>query len=485
MLRIAIADDEEYVLDSIKDRIIETEMDVGIVGFARNGVEAMELLKKKKPDVFFVDINMPMMDGIAFVQKIREQFPEITTKFVIISGYDDFIYLQKAIQLGICDYLRKPIIQEELLQVLNKLMNLFLKEQKQINLLKYSCQFYHQFRENLYDFTSGTLVICHGKQIVNYTERIYFEAKISAETMTKSEEEIAVQMILWPEMENILGIFLENLIFGKNQIREFTERIHITAKYFYSLVHKQDLDDMVQEIEELMNVRFVNPSVRYFECTKQKSIQKLSFKEFELSLFYGNIPETRKAAREMLSYCLENENNIALLAKCYREIHVILMNNLLKHGLAVPDSLPREIQKFALSRFDKTEQITEKTEELISYVIEKVQGQTQKSELVTSVVSYLQEHYAENITLNDLADYFFVTPTYLSKKFKEKCNVNISQYLENIRLEAARHLLRISNVSVSDVAAETGYPDSNYFSRVFKKATGYTPSEYRNLPEEE
>lgn len=106
MYSICIADDEKYVLKSIAQRISSSGMELEVVGMAGNGLEALELYDREQPDIFFVDINMPVVNGLDFIERIRKKDPDVRTRFIIISGYDDFAYMKKAIQLGVINYIK-------------------------------------------------------------------------------------------------------------------------------------------------------------------------------------------------------------------------------------------------------------------------------------------------------------------------------------------------------------------------------------------
>ena len=100
--------------------------------------------------------------------------------------------------------------------------------------------------------------------------------------------------------------------------------------------------------------------------------------------------------------------------------------------------------------------------------------------MIEQVIEYLEYHYAEDVNFNDVASEFFITPNYLYRRFKEKKNKSVMQYLEEIRMKKAKELLKNTTLSVTEVAARTGYGDPNYFSRIFKKTCGKTPREFRN-----
>lgn len=113
MYKICIADDEHYIIQSIRCRIEASGLDTEVCGTARNGWEAFELYRKVRPDIYYVDVDMPGCNGLQFIDRVRNTDEACRTKFIIVSGYDNFEYLQQAIRAGVVDYIMKPIRQEE------------------------------------------------------------------------------------------------------------------------------------------------------------------------------------------------------------------------------------------------------------------------------------------------------------------------------------------------------------------------------------
>lgn len=120
MYKVCIADDEEFVLESVRWRIQQSVIELEIAGVARNGIEAYELYEKVCPDIYFVDINMPLCSGLDFVERVRNLDKNSITKFIIISGYDDFKYMKKAIHAKVSNYILKPIQQQEFTDTLKE-----------------------------------------------------------------------------------------------------------------------------------------------------------------------------------------------------------------------------------------------------------------------------------------------------------------------------------------------------------------------------
>jgi two-component system response regulator YesN len=120
MLSVCIADDELLIQKSIRLRLLRSGVPVNILGCAENAEAALNLYRAAKPDIFFVDINMPGENGLSFIRRVRQEYPSCGTKFIIITGYDDFVHMRESIQTGAADYLKKPISQEDFNAALNQ-----------------------------------------------------------------------------------------------------------------------------------------------------------------------------------------------------------------------------------------------------------------------------------------------------------------------------------------------------------------------------
>jgi YesN/AraC family two-component response regulator len=113
MLSVCIADDEILIQKSIRLRLLRSGIPANVLGCAETAEDALNLYRAAKPDVFFVDINMPGKNGLSFIRQAREEDAQCKTKFIIITGYDDFAHMKESIQTGAADYLKKPISQED------------------------------------------------------------------------------------------------------------------------------------------------------------------------------------------------------------------------------------------------------------------------------------------------------------------------------------------------------------------------------------
>ncbi|WP_303970657.1 response regulator, partial [Faecalicoccus pleomorphus] len=139
MYRVVVIEDEEAIRKGIIMSIDFSALNCILIGEAGNGVEGIKLIQEKKPDIVITDVTMPLMSGIEMI----EQTLEYNYTSIIISGYDEFSYAKKAIKLGVCDYLMKPIDKEELNNVIQSIVSGFDLSSKISGLLKEKNQIEH------------------------------------------------------------------------------------------------------------------------------------------------------------------------------------------------------------------------------------------------------------------------------------------------------------------------------------------------------
>lgn len=135
----------------------------------------------------------------------------------------------------------------------------------------------------------------------------------------------------------------------------------------------------------------------------------------------------------------------------------------------------------ALADFNRSEDLLKSVNASAEALVTKVRELTGRSEIVDNVIRYIKNHYKEDINLNVLANEFFLSPAYLSRKFSQTTGVSIMSYLEDYRINVATDLLKGSERSISEIADQVGYYDANYFTKIFKKVKGITPKEFRKM----
>lgn len=482
MLKVAIADDEEFVLKSLKNKILMADKTVTITGCARNGREAMQILENSRPDIFFVDINMPQMDGLTFIRRMKKQYRELNTKFVIVSGYDDFQYLKEAVRLGVCDYLRKPVMQDELKSLMETLFLQILEEHKERkSVLKSSYVFWGDYQETFTRKTEGTFLLIYGASVITVLEQVNIKSSLIKAGIIKEEAIDLLKVVVFPMVQDVVGLFFENRYIERRIVEKISEVLSfkIPVRWLFHHVNMENRDAALAALEKRLNERFVDHNARVIDCNNTELKDKFTNTDLETTVMYGTVKEANAAVQQTLKQLFQNRESIGMLSDAYRNIMLLLVNLLLKNGLPVMESLHSELLLFSTAKYSNQTDFLNQVQDYIEIVKNQIGGVRQKNDLVGNVSQYLEDHFREDPSLIDLAEEFFVSPTYLSKRFKEKTGGNISQYIEKLKMEHAKTMLIVSEVPVTEIALEVGYMDSNYFSRVFKKATGMTPRDFR------
>ena len=482
MFKVCIADDEKFVQRSIAQRIEESGLEFAIIGKAGDGIEALRLYEKEKPDVFFVDINMPIIGGLEFIETVRQRDKYTKTRFVIISGYDDFSYMQKAIRLGVINYIKKPILQAEFSDML---WDLYQELQDSFDMNQGTeegvwwidfCRTWKQQKKEKGGEQNGTFLIVYGEgmkdggEIRNKvmqicgTEDFHYIRFLNADN---------VRLLFWPQDQ-----------LDQKELRKiYAVAEEYGAKYFVSYVGKYDDPESMEEaMENRLNLRFYRTDCccMTVEAIKRKK-ENFDYGAFDAAIDGGKREAYMEALDEIITHIFSREENAESFKQVFQSLVIVMANKYTKYNLELPEELRQEFFPFHLTKYKDRDVLIRQLYSYAEALHEKIAEITSHSELVDNVISYIKNHYTEELSLPTIAGEFFVAPTYLSKKFKEKKNCTVMQFLEGVRLKEAAVLLRRTEYSVTEVAQMTGYNDPNYFARAFKKIYKMTPLEYRNI----
>lgn len=474
MYTVCIAEDEYYVQKSIEARITALHKNIEIKGCAGTGKEAEELYELYKPDIFFVDINMPQCTGLQFIEQIRRKDKESTTVFIIVSGYSDYEYMRKAISVNVFDYLKKPIVPAEFV----KLLLLALEEVDKLKSL--------------------------GNNSAS-DKGIYYDEYLKKLDGHVCEGQMFAMMILNPENKEEKN---ELLYAFKNQMEEYGECDHIIFKntvdvhVLYLKAHSLPSNFVEKRFLHysntgaLLNIAYVNMKSQKLEealqllnialsrriygdgfCLKMNE-EKLGRADIKKQFFLcKNEEDTKNILKEQIRILYDQKNPFRI-GEFFHDFIYMLVKEYNAKKVIVPELLKRNMLLFSIADFKNAE-------ELESYMFSEIDTlfvnlyDKPSVELIDQICDYIEMHYQENLNLETLAEEFYLSSSHLSHYFKKKKEVSVGKYIENIRLEHAERLLQKTDESISDIADQVGYGDGNYFTKVFRKKHNMTPSEYR------
>ena len=536
MYKLLIVEDERSTREGLRDCVNWDSYNIAVVGEAANGQEALSFLLENPVDIVLTDVVMPLMDGIELVRQIRER--NIDTKVVFVSGYWDMAYLKSAFKLDAIDYILKPVKLSELEKVIQKITDICRREmeekikvQKMRDKLEASMPLLRE--KFVAELLTGTfqkkdaieqriLFLDIPFAADGYYTVITLQASQNVETniAEKIEEYEIRRMIIKDVIESTLLETCYNsfcLTMNGNDTRIivilhsrhsilYDEIISIAQRMQRNIHAFLDIPISIGIGEEVQNIEFLkisyNKSLRaleqeYFLGEGQIIHYKdIDFRSDVLDYFlhYYTLEKLLNAVR------LGNKREVkSIVNQIFKDIESCSGMNI-DHIQTICFEIIVLIEKFLLKSYNISLNIGQKkslwnkilklktlkhTEEWLASQLCKLAQQVadiqnkRSKGIIGEIKKFIEEHYSENITVQTLAEEFYLTPNYISMLFKKETGENFKDYLTKIRIDKAKALIQDPLFKLYQVAESVGYKDPDYFTKVFKKYTGVTPSEYR------
>jgi two-component system response regulator YesN len=499
MYDVCIADDEILIRKSISARLRASGIPVRVTGCADNAANAISLYWASRPDIFFVDINMPGMDGLSMVRQIREEDPDCVTRFIIITGYDDFVHLQEAIRCGVTDYLKKPISTEEFNRVITAVAGSIKRKEGGSQVRPPGLVFYDEYLTDPPQILEGgTLIAAYGPRANLFADSSPYhtpagEEGAEGERPADGESPVETQIrelagehagkdrvsLAFQGVDTVRLYYIPDRALSKWQIRSGLNPL-ATAEgmsFVYAYPESERLDLLTERMEQSLDRHFTRAGVD--ECIPKKILSSVDTGVLDYALEHDQGDSARAALKTYFNEILKKDAPPGL-SPLYRQIILLLINKYAAHQIPIPDSLKLELSLFVLCRYNTVASLLTRLCGMTVSLARKIAGGGGGGgEIVHRVCEFLEEKYQENINLNFIADLFFVTPPYLSRRFKEKTGITFGEYLEDIRMDKAQEYLINSEAAIADIAEQVGYQDQAYFAKVFKQKYHISPREYR------
>lgn len=511
MLKVIIIDDEPYVLEGLKTMVNWEEHEFYICGEATNGEEGIELIKDIQPHLVIIDIRMPVMDGLSVIKKCREM--NIQSEFVILSGYSDFSYIKTAMHYQSSDYLLKPIEPEEVYRVLDKLYPKIVKKNELNTKIDKDIDFITM---------SSIIRLFKGEQKDSLITRINFILKLEVneklrciilEFTTEDNERISSEGL--EKLKNELNqYFLNDLGYYVFIMNNYQLCIIISDKFqnhqdntiLYSniqeLVYKAgylvslyigDFHMGVRELkksydEALMSKKhqFYKPLPNVIEYSSIKSVQfEHMIQTFDHSkilnvIRLGNNQEIKSNVNELFREFEAKTVEPTNVLMWVENIKAEILKELVEKYPLVNQDYMNIINKMAgLENLTSVE-----IRNLLIQVFQEVSGlltaNDNLKEVIDKIEIYILNHYSEDVKISKVAYQFHFNPIYLGQLFQKKVGIRFNDYLNKVRIDNSKVLLRRTDMRLNEIATKIGYNNPNYFVLKFKEYMGISPLDYRN-----
>lgn len=526
MLKLLIADDEYLVIEFLQFIIEKNFTDIEVVGTAKSGREAIEKSMTLKPDIVIIDIKMPGINGIEAIEQIKAIKSD--TMFIVISAYEYFDFAKEAVHLGVYEYLLKPINKGKMIKTLNEIKEkitmkrkmlqneMILKEKFNRVLPLIERQFVYsailnagnigdiKFHEDIFDMELKKGYIILG--IVKDAETISKEENLSS-NLEKQEFHEMFDFTLKKLTPCLVGSPLLDRSFAYIPARDSSDdykirnaSIEIAKKlrdriggclkinFKIGIGGAYDIENLSKSYSEALIASNFSTD---FEVIHYEDIVSLSEKD---SLY----PEAKE--KLLLQKLLRNDKAGVIdiyedifwwLSINYKDDIDKIKSRLIELFIIIGRNIPYSKMKndFSEQRFIikmlKKEDVNELKITYLNYLkellfnLEETKAKEQNG-MISKALSYINDNFQNNISLKDVAEELNISYHYFSKFFKDTFGKNFSDYLTELRIEKSKELLRDRTSSVKEICYSIGYNDPNYFSKIFRKITGMTPTEYRD-----
>ncbi len=502
-MNILIVEDEPPILRDIEYTIEALQRDYTIYATALDGQNAIALLEQHRDsiDVLITDIHIPIINGLELISYVHQNMPGIYC--IIISGYSEFEYAKKAVQLGVIDYLLKPVNESELRSLLKQIYTRW-------------CLDYLQGDKPLLQqvLSPNTKSLIHHSLAVI---RLHSQAQSSA-------SQVQLQADPWPMPD--LDAFLTKhsnylqsycLTEGSSPLEKYLLLTHYSStatEVFRDIVFQEMLEasrhvtvviytgfdesrPAKEHFDSLHAYIWENTLLGQSQLIQYKKEEKRILASSELTMLSNHISVLHKLFIELnltmfyteLEQLLQKMKVLHMNQKDVASyLHMLsdLCASAIPSGKAGFDITSGKLLLQLVNQSDSFSGLAVDLKEffhsLFDLLLEEIPASaaSSKETLLPRIDNYIMKNCFEAINTKSIADKFGFTPAYLSKLFYEYKNVSPMDYIIQLRMEKAKELFQEdSELRIKDIAAHVGYVDSLYFSKVFRKYTGKSPKQYR------
>lgn len=536
-MKVLLVDDEKHVRDAIRLLVHWKQHGIDTILEAPDGESAAAIVAQHHPEIIMTDMMMPVMNGVKLLEWLHANAPD--SKTIVISGHDDFSLLRHTLKYGGTDYILKPIDPDQLNEALEKAIQAWQRDEETRQTNRELNIEMNQIKPMYWDkLLSG--LIAEPSAYENAAEQLEKELRLnrdvsicrvailSMDTMERSvKNKFSQNMdLLFFSLINICNEFLTSdgrgyafrhwhsdteivLLLWKdlNSAEAFLEKInegmrtalHTRVDFGIGQPHRfpSDIGLSYQEARDALrkrNLKVKDTWIHSMLNPPKSSQSALTFSQFEekinLAIRSGSSEQIEEAVQQWMDIVKQRDViTLEQLDHWWREYSVMkrrwiqqffsgISEDQVKQMLATESAgVIVPLDEYGILSLSQWQQ--ELTRSIVHMSKVLLENQQKDKSVIFEIAEYLEKHYHEDVTLQDIASRFFLSREYISRKFKQEFAVNLSDYLGQIRMSKAKVLLRNPHLRISQVAEMVGFQDEKYFSKVFKKLEGITPNEYR------
>lgn len=519
--RMVMIDDEAVILQGLKKLLNWEQLDIEMAGEAMDGEQGLRLIAREQPDIVISDIAMPNLTGIELLKKIKEH--NWGVKVIFLSGYQEFSYAREAVRYGAVDYLLKPVGEKELSAVIERTIQQIRSERSVHVLKKNDGKAEVLFQESLQG-SGKNITLKETARLLHWEEvkdgAICAGLRLMMKNSVKAEEN---KNLIRFEIYEFIQQYLEEQNLGRIIRKEYnTCYFLLAAADGRKNVHRY-IRGLTEEIELRYPVRAAvgagtwadgEGKLVYLYQTARFALELYYFEESpyidyeevkqEYSHSFEEYQETLKEIKNSIVRVYRSEEILPGIMESVRllgAIHYGNKNAVVNSSILLAGEIFRTFRECGLIEEASEEEQVQFLESirrkstfqgLLSLFEDHYSGMLLKIRLlyrrresveIVKAKQYIQEHYKENLTLEELAEYIGMNASYMSVFFKKETGENFKTYLTKVRMQNAVKLLNSTNMRSYELAGAVGYRDTKQFREKFREIYGMSPQQYRKRGE--
>lgn len=522
-LKALLVDDEINILKNLQVVVPWQDLDIELIGTARDGQQALELARKQRPQLILCDIRMPIMDGIAFLEALREFDTE--AEVIMLTGYQDFSYVRSVMRYEVKDYILKPIDYDELANTIDRLASKIRERSAENESMQqeWTRVFHLAYEKVLYDrlidledVSTRPFFKLHEMENANiaFAMLLVDVADYSKKERTWNEKErklwnFAIHNIL---QDNLISfgvphsvlqvrsgewcVLIERVppeLFDREQSLVWAQKLQLAVQSYLKLtirvaLHPSEvvLEQLARTYKSLQRALNLSPIINEGIIVSEKIRVSADASEQLWDRIEEMVTGLKRCDRRRTEAALKALNDsFRVLPETSFERVAPIVHYLCIHLLREMRSMAvmtREEELTVWSQIDQHHGIRETMaviNQLVDQSIESVMKKKTSDVLMLSARDYIDRNLSMELSIDVLADYLGISGSYFSLLFKQHFGETFVEYVTKQRMEMAKSLLALSDKSVTQVGQMVGYMERRYFTRVFSKYTGMLPSEFR------
>lgn len=468
MYKAMIIDDERWVLNSLLKSIDWTSEGFEIIGTETESPKALDRIQAQHPDLVFVDIRMPEINGLELIKICNDL--QLDTLFIVVSGFAEFSYVKKCINLGAIGYCLKPIEEEEMLPLLKKAREL-LQDRAAKDVPTALDWFMEESPEGLARI--GRSLELAGME-VNKGARVVFGLEFNGAELARRYAHLKISS----EKNKCIYLVQED---SRTPIREWL-LLHAgeyagigLSRLFHSL---QEVYSALEEAEMAAYQYFMVGRPTIYQVGAIKGFSE--FKPLSAALQRNDMTELQTLYRQYGEWFKTGEYQIQHAFYLYNTVMTVILQS--RHSDT--ENLGKYLMIDFVRLIERYQSMEEMLQDLQRMTIAYLGGMYDQKQIRSAgfleILHYVNKNYARNLSLQLLASEFYLNRNYISQLFIKHVGQSFTDYVAELRIRHACELLKSSNAPIHRVGERVGYPDAYYFSKIFKKVMKQTPREYRS-----